>query len=154
MPIELADFGLTDALKPHPLTAERRKARYNAPGPGSYKVKEIEPSLTSKFKLEHGAHFGRSRASRFDSRGAGVFLLPFPPKIKHLGISSHERPRADLRRPSRRHESRVPGPGLYRINASVGLQVSSRMTTRSPGPASTAAGAPSEAAEAPASLPG
>ena len=94
MPIELADFGLTDALKPHPLTEKRRKARYNAPGPGSYNVKEIEPSMTSKFKLERGSHFGRSRAQRFDSR-----------------------------------ESAVPGPGLYKINASVGLQVSSRVLT-------------------------
>ena len=49
MPIELADFGLTDALKPHPLTEKRRKARYNAPGPGSYNVKEIEPSMTNRW---------------------------------------------------------------------------------------------------------
>ena len=76
MPIELADFGLTDALKPHPLTEKRRKARYNAPGPGSYNVKEIEPSMTSKFKLERGSHFGRSRAQRFEEAPRGRFRLP------------------------------------------------------------------------------
>ena len=94
MPIELADFGSTCSLKPHAVTEKRLKGRYNAPGPGSYNVKEIEPSMTSKFKLERGSHFGRSRSNRFD-----------------------------------KHESYVPGPGLYQINASVGSQVSSRMTT-------------------------
>lgn len=66
MPIELADFGSTCSLKPHGTTDKRLKTRYNAPGPGSYNVKEIEPSMTSKFKLERGSHFGRSRSHRFD----------------------------------------------------------------------------------------
>ena len=92
MPIELADFGSTCSLKPHATTDKRLKTRYNAPGPGSYNVKEIEPSMTSKFKLERGSHFGRSRSQRFDRR------VPRRPN-GFLGACAAARARARAPRP-------------------------------------------------------
>mmetsp|Transcript_23551 Transcript_23551/g.84045 ORF Transcript_23551/g.84045 Transcript_23551/m.84045 type:complete len:284 (+) Transcript_23551:59-910(+) len=123
MPLDCADFGATDALRPASLEWAMRVGRYNPPGPGSYDLGAVQTKST-KFKSAPKSSFGQSKATRFAEYGTAV---PGPGLYKTQSavgtqvssmVDTAPRSVMGMARTGTSPPPRTPGPSDYRVGAS------------------------------------